>query len=214
MRSPDHITATTIRPDEGGKTRRSIRLKGYDYAQYGAYFVTICTRDRRCIFGDVTDGKMYLSSHGRVVETEWLRTGEIRRNVELDDFVVMPNHMHGIVWLSPNVGARRAVPLRQPSRALEKFGRPVPGSLPTIIRAFKSAVTKAINAKRDTLGHPVWQRNYYEHVIRDEDDLNRIRQYIDNNPARWAMDRENPHGKPDSTETEFWRQMEATASAQ
>ncbi len=128
---------------------------------------------------------MRLNAFGRIVQDEWFKTAMIRPYVRLFDneFVVMPNHIHGIIWIVGNVGARRR---RAPTgrHAAERFGKPVPGSIPTIIRAFKSAVTKRINQNRKTPGAPVWQRNYYEHIIRDEPSLNRIRQYIAENPLR------------------------------
>ena len=180
--------------------RQSIRLKDYDYTQSGAYFVTICTHKRECVLGDVVNGEMRLNELGQVVEMEWLKTAEIRDNVELDEFVVMPNHIHGIVVITEShVGATSRSPLisgncrgtarRAPT---EQFSKPTSGSLPTIVRSFKSAVTKHINEMRHTPGTPIWQRNYYEHIIRDEDDLHQIQLYIVNNPLRWDLDSENP----------------------
>ncbi|MEW6262355.1 MAG: transposase [Thermodesulfobacteriota bacterium] len=167
--------------------RRSLRLGGYDYAQPGAYFVTVCTQDRHCLFGEIEDGEMRLNKVGQIVRDEWIQTGRLRPSVELDVFVVMPNHFHGILLLTVD---GRGTARRAPTP--EQFGKPVIGSLPTIIRSFKSATTKRINECRNTPGLSVWQRNYYEHVIREEDSLNRIRQYIQDNPARWMYDRENP----------------------
>ena len=111
-----------------------------------------------------------------------------------DEFVVMPNHVHGIIWIVGDdaVGARRRRAPMGDDQTVERFGKPVSGSIPTIVRAYKSATTKRINALRGTPGAPVWQRNYYEHIIRDEEDLQRIRQYIRDNPTQWTMDRENP----------------------
>ncbi len=180
--------------------RRSIRLKDYDYASEGAYFVTICAAKRASIFGQVDDeGVIQLSEFGAIVHDEWLNTARVRPYVVLDEFAVMPNHFHGILFImqpddlservtNADVGARRAVPLQTP----RAFGKPIAGSLPTIIGAFKSAVTKRINQSRATPGDPVWQRNYYEQVIRNELALNDIRLYIQTNPACWAEDSENP----------------------
>jgi len=176
--------------------RRSIRLKGYDYAQAGAYFVTICTQNRECLFGDVVDGKMALNDGGRIVANEWERTAAIRREIELNKWVVMPNHLHGIIVIADNVGAHGRAPLPDdapcnvPTSTV--FTRP-PKSLGSLIAGFKSAVTKRINELRKTPGALIWQRNYYEHIIRDERSLNRIREYIANNPAQWDTDRENPN---------------------
>ena len=164
--------------------RQSIRLKDYDYTQSGAYFVTICTHKRECVLGDVVNGEMRLNELGQVVEMEWLKTAEIRDNVELDEFVVMPNHIHGIVVITEShVGATGWSPLPT---------GPAPKSLGAIIAGFKSVVTKCINEMRHTPGIPIWQRNYYEHIIRDEDDLHQIQLYIVNNPLRWELDSENP----------------------
>ncbi len=166
--------------------RRSIRLRNYDYSRAGAYFLTVCVRKRLCLFGDVVAGKMVLNEFGTIVRDEWLKTAEIRENIEMDSFVVMPNHVHGIVLIAGCAGTARRAP------TLEQFANPVSGSLPTIIRSFKSAATRQINKKRNTPGHPVWQRNYYEHVIRNDDDLEKIREYILTNPYTWDTDIENP----------------------
>ena len=178
--------------------RHSIRLKGYHYAQPGAYFVTICTHDRRCVFGRVVDGEMVLNLYGKIVWSEWFRTARIRPYVQLyeSEFVVMPNHVHGIIWIvdSPNhnvnaVGETGRSPL--PDGRKNPRG-PGSRSLGAIIAGFKSAVTKQINQLRNTPGAPVCQRNYYEHIVRDENALNHIREYIRNNPFNWSMDQENP----------------------
>lgn len=167
--------------------RRSIRLQGYDYARQGGYFVTICTRDRRRLFGHVANGRVELNTFGRLVEAEWRRTADLRPAVELDAYVVMPNHLHGILFITGHGGGTAC---RAPTAA--QFGRPVPRSLSTVLRSFKSAATRRMNAARQTPGRPLWQRNYYEHVIRDEEDLERIRAYILANPEYWALDPENP----------------------
>jgi REP element-mobilizing transposase RayT len=164
--------------------RRSIRLKDYDYAQNGAYFVTICAQEKRCIFGQVVDGVMVVNEWGQIVTQEWEQTAAVRSNVELDAFVVMPNHVHGILVITNDVGdtvgaTRRVAPT---STTLQS------GSLGAIIGQFKSAVTRAINRLPDAPDHPIWQRNYYEHIIRSEDTLNTIRAYVANNPAKWAED--------------------------
>ena len=165
--------------------RHSIRLKGYDYSQAGAYFVTIVTQNRACLFGAVVDGEMRLNETGQIVRRCWLDIPAHFPHAELDEFVVMPNHVHGIIVIVDGRGTACRAPT-------EQFGRPVTGSIPTVIRSFKSAVTKRINEQRGTPGAHVWQRNYYEHIIRNEESLDRIRQYIANNPLRWAFDRENP----------------------
>lgn len=175
---------------EEGKRRRSIRLPDYDYTSGGVYFVTVCTYRRACVLGSVVEAEVSLSRFGALVREEWFRTATLRPYVELEEaaFVVMPNHVHGIIWIDDDaVGARRR---RAP--APERFGSPVRGSLATIVRAFKAVTTRRINELRGTPGEPFWQRNYYEHVIRDDRSLRQIRQYIADNPLRWATDSENP----------------------
>ena len=180
--------------------RRSIRLKGYDYAQAGAYFITVVTYDRECLFGDVVENEMRLSDYGSIVQDEWTKSAVLRPRVMLDAFVVMPNHVHGIIALADDDG--RGTLQRAPT--FERFGKPTSDSIPTILRLFKSATTKRINEMRETPGMPVWQRNYYEHIVRNESSLDRIRQYIFDNPARWAIDRENPQAVAPEPE-EAWR---------
>ena len=169
--------------------RRSIRLRGYDYGQVGAYFVTICTHKRACLFGQVVDGTVQLNAFGQIVKSEWINTLSVRPQVGLDEYVVMPNHIHGIL-VTVNTGrgvlqyaptARQGAPFVSPSQTIG-----------AIVRGFKSIATKRINALRHTPGMPVWQRNYYEEIIRDEHDLARIRQYIQDNPSKWPEDVENP----------------------
>ena len=169
--------------------RRSIRLKGYDYTRAGAYFITIVTQNRACLFGAVVEGRMRLNPLGQIVQECWLAIPDHFPHALLDEFVIMPNHLHGIIVLQEmenSVGARHAAP-REPR--LEEFGKPVAGSIPTIVRSFKSAATKHINEYRGTPGAPVWQRNYYEHIIRNDRSLHRIRGYIATNPLRWHLDR-------------------------
>ncbi len=170
-------------------SRRSPRLKGYDYSQNGAYFVTICTQNRECLFGEIVAGEMRRNEFGEIARLEWLQTAALRPDVELDAFVVMPNHIHGILLIVEGaVGTQRAVSL--PSQSAS-FGKLLSGSLSTIIRSYKSAVTKRINELRNIPGVAVWQSRYYDHIIRNEASLSSIREYIYSNPARWQMDNEN-----------------------
>ena len=166
--------------------RRSTRLRGYDYSQSGAYFVTVCVQNRQSVFGKVTNGRMMLSGAGRMVEEEWLKTPAVRPQVQLDEFVVMPNHFHGIIMIRNEPTIVRA------TRRVAPTG-PTAGSVGAMMAQFKSIATKRMRA----LGHSsfAWQRNYYEHIVRDEDSLNRIREYILTNPLRWDLDRENPERK-------------------
>ena len=169
-----------MEPQDRLPQRRSIRLSDYDYSGSGVYFITICAHERRCLFGAVIAETVRLSPLGRVVEAEWLRSSEIRREIELDSYVVMPNHLHGIVAIDQSVHIDALKP-RSRRRSLGSF-----------VNAVKATTTRRINEMRATPGAAVWQRNYYEHIVRSEDELNRIREYIAINPAKWAADRENP----------------------
>jgi putative transposase len=171
-------------PDSDKNHRHSLRLQGYDYAREGAYFVTVCLRDRACLFGDISDGEMILNGAGRTAEKCWMDIPTHFPHIELDEFVIMPNHIHGILSITAAVGAKNFSPLHPkqmhgPSKTI--------GS---VIRGFKIGVTKWM--RQNTPVYNVWQRNYYEHVIRDDASLNQIRQYITDNPSRWAEDEENP----------------------
>lgn len=180
--------------------RRSIRLRGYDYTQPGAYFITMNTYQREHLFGRIIDGEMHLSTQGEIARDEWYKTAEIRPYVTLDEFCIMPNHVHGIIIINDDdsrmdesfrtgdqpslgTGAARCAPTIAPTSH----------SLAAIVRAYKSAVTKRINEINGTPGTPIWQRNYYEHIIRGEADFARIREYIMNNPLRW---RDSPLSQP------------------
>jgi len=169
--------------------RHSIRLKGYDYSQAGAYFITICVQDRAHLFGKITDGEMVLNEMGQIAYDEWLKTSVLRKNVQLDVFVIMPNHIHGIIMFhgrgelhSPinnqhmNIPGECNSPLRGPS-----------DNIGAIVRGYKSSVTKRLNLLN--FGYAVWQRNYWEHIIRDEKLYQTISNYIIVNPSKWADDK-------------------------
>jgi putative transposase len=166
--------------DNVDRQRRSIRLADYDYSQVGAYFVTLSVHDPACLFGEVVDGVMCLSELGQIVTSHWLRSPDNRPQVVLDEFVVMPNHFHAIVAIE---GSRRGVlPYAHP-----KFHSPSQ-TVGAIVRGFKSATTKRINEIRGKPKTAVWQRNYYEHVVRNGSELIRIREYIVINPHQWSLD--------------------------
>jgi REP element-mobilizing transposase RayT len=165
--------------------RRSIRLKEYDYSQSGAYFITICVYNRECLFGEIVNGEVRLNEWGTIVEKELLKTPALRSNVLLDEYVVMPNHLHGIIVIMDHC---RGVLQYAPTRRLRSPSQ----TIGAIVRGFKSATTKRINEMRAAPGMPVWQRNYYEHIIRNENELNEIREYIVGNPIKWAEDENNP----------------------
>jgi putative transposase len=166
--------------------RRSVRLQGYDYTQAGAYFVTACTAAHTCLFGQIADGEMHLSVYGAIPLECWQEIPDHCPHVELDTFLVMPNHIHGILMLKDAAARSMHLPTQ------ERFGKPVVGSLPTIMRLFKAAVTRRINELRTAPGALVWQHNYYEHIIRGQASLDRIRAYIVNNPLRWELDQLHP----------------------
>lgn len=188
--------------------RRSIRLPGYDYASAGAYFITVCTHDRECLFGQIVNGEMRLNALGEIVRAEWEKSAAIRAEIELGPYVIMPNHFHAIVMI---VDDGRGDPLRgqagrctgdqpvarteelpiaptdEPGTRVRPTG-PKPKSIGAIIAGFKSAATTRINQIRNTPAAPVWQRNYYDHIIRDEASYQNIAAYILNNPAQWEQD--------------------------
>jgi putative transposase len=167
--------------------RKSIRLKDYDYSTPGEYFITICTYNRECIFGEVIDEEMRLSREGNIVNQEIKKIPEYYPNIEMDTFIIMPNHIHGIIVLTEPVGAIHESPLRmtQYQRRIMK--------LPKIIGRYKMITAKEINILRRSSGVPIWQRGYYEHIIRNERELNNIHDYIANNPVKWFYDDENPN---------------------
>lgn len=213
--------------DTGGRktrfNRRSIRLKGYDYSQAGAYFITIVAQDRMHLFGEVGKGEMQLNAAGRMILAEWEALPQRFPTVEIDAFVVMPNHVHGIIVIigtdkvaaggganvGENVGAGVAADVGSGLvHAPNNITPPTVGATtdgattrvaPTIgdiVGAFKSITTVSYTRGVKQCGWPpfpgrLWQRNYYEHIIRNDEALNRIRRYIADNPAQWALDREN-----------------------
>jgi len=174
--------------------RRSIRLEGYNYSSGSAYFVTICTFQRQCLFGQIVDGEMQPNEIGQIVAEEWLQSRMIRKEIDFDQWVIMPNHLHGIVLIEliDPVGVNDRLPLQrmgQPQRVVPPMK---PRSLSSFIAGFKSGTTKRINTARNLPRTPVWQRNYYEHIIRNEESLQKVQQYIQNNPATWQDDQLNP----------------------
>jgi putative transposase len=163
--------------------RRSIRLKGYDYSRCGAYFITLCLQNRKdVLFGEIIDAVMNLNDAGKLVDFTWNDLINHNDNIVLDSSMIMPDHFHGIIIIeNPIVGAG---------------SRPV--KLPTlseIVRQFKTFSARRINELRQASGIPVWQRNYYEHIIRNDEELYRIREYIDNNPLNWENNKNNPKHK-------------------
>jgi REP element-mobilizing transposase RayT len=161
------------------KHRRSIRLKEYDYSNPNWYYITICTKDKKSVFGDVKNGKLVLNKFGLIAKNEWIITRDIRPNIDLDYYIIMPNHIHGIIIIESR-GVMHYAPTNEFKSPSQTLG--------SIIRGFKSVVTKKINRVKNTSGSTIWQRNYYDHIIRNEQDLYRIRKYILLNPFKWEMD--------------------------
>ncbi len=176
--------------------RQSIRLKGYDYSSPGEYFITICTHNRKHIFGNVADGEMRLNEYGVVARDFWCQIPKRYGNVILDEFVVMPNHFHGIIGIEYKfeqnpVGAIHELPLRDGFKINSKNEQMKRRKmlLPKIIGWYKMNVSKQVNILLGNTGRRFWQRNYYEHIIRNDKSLHHIRDYIINNPTKWEEDR-------------------------
>ena len=172
--------------------RRSIRLKGYDYSQAGAYFVTVCTQNRECLFGEIVDGEMRLNEVGRIADEQWYALPQRFPQLELDAYVVMPNHIHAIFIIT--VGASLA---GAPDDGMVRATARVAPTVGNIIGAYKSLCVHHALAccKHHDPGRflgPIWQRNYWERIIRNETELNHIRGYIQNNPAQWELDKLHP----------------------
>jgi len=188
--------------------RRSIRLTDYDYSLTGAYFMTVCAWKKEYLFGEIRDGEMRLNECGEIVAKCWDDLPNHYDHAQLDEFVIMPNHVHGIIVLNVGAGLKPArfdepalsdEPTRFDQLARSDAQRagfkPAPTKqhgLPEIVRAFKTFSSRRINDIRNTPGHPLWQRNYYEHIIRDEKELRAVREYIRYNPLKWDEDEENP----------------------
>jgi putative transposase len=166
--------------DPDSNHRRSIRLNGYDYSASGAYFITICTHEREYLFGDIVDETMVLNEFGDVARSHWQQLAQYHPNLIMDESIVMPNHLHGIIILDSSIANTK--------------------SISEIIRGFKTFAAKAINKERGLRGVLVWQRNYYDRIIRNELELDRVRQYIINNPRNWDADKNNQNQSSTNTD--------------
>ena len=176
------------------RTRRSIRLPGFDYSNVGMYFVTVCAVQQRCIFGRIQGTGAILSPIGEIVEASWIDIPHHFPNVKIETFVVMPNHMHGILTIDsklPDANCKDNC-----TASTELFGKPSAKSIPTIIRSFKSAATKRVRESRLPIMGSIWQRGYYERVLRDTQEYVEATNYILQNPARWVRNEENPNRTP------------------
>ena len=174
--------------------RKSIRLRNYDYSQNGNYFITICTYNREPLFGNIANGKMILTEYGEIVQKEWKKSEHIRKEIVLDEFIIMPNHFHAIVVIESSANTVGIRPFNDSSSADILSSRLNMGaqSLASVIVGFKASVTRKIHKLRQIPDEKVWQRNYYEHIVRNEDELHRIQEYIRMNVAQWHEDQYNP----------------------
>jgi len=184
--------------------RKSIRLKGYDYSQAGLYFITICCQDRECRFGKIENDKMILNNLGKIADECWLEIPKHFPNVILHEYIVMPNHVHGIIELVNDdnvVGVENFQPLQHHNESQRnEFQKMIPRSIGSIVKGFKIGVTKWFRINEDvSVGdgnfqpqqsqRKLWQRNYYEHIIRNEQSYQTISDYIINNPVKWKGDK-------------------------
>ena len=168
-------------PTRPGAQRRQLRLPHYDYALAGAYFITVCTHNCACIPGQIRNDVMHMNMFGHIVESCWNLLPDFYPRVSLDEFIVMPNHIHGVLILNSTKN-------------------PLAHTISHIVRAFKSMSARRLNESRGAMGVPVWQRSYYEHIVRSDDALTQIREYIVCNPAAWTRDRNNPSFKATASE--------------
>ena len=185
------------------RERKKIRLRDYDYSGAGGYFVTICTFNRQYLLGKIANQEIVLNDIGKIAEQWWLKLENKFTNTTLDYYVIMPNHIHGIIIISggrTDVGAIHELPLQRHKIERRRM------LIPKMIGYFKMNAAKYINQLHGAAGHLFWQRNYYEHIIRNENELNRIREYIRNNPLKWDLDRENPLSKNFNLEhNRYWK---------
>jgi REP element-mobilizing transposase RayT len=180
--------------------RRSIRLQGFDYSETGSYFITICTYKKEHLFGEIVNSEMKLNLLGQFAYNQWKQIPQRFENVELNEFVIMPNHIHGIIVIvsgrgeglenshnfPPKSTFSNPSPLQDHSTS--RFNGTVPGSIGAIIQNFKSGTSRKINAMPDMKNVKIWQINYYDHIIRDREDYDRIVEYIRDNPSNWEKD--------------------------
>lgn len=170
--------------------RRSIRLPDYDYTSTGAYFITILSHEHTCLFGEMVGDQIHLTKVGIIAASELIRLEKRFRGLMVDSWGIMPNHLHVVICLGMEgdfIKPEKSNSINTNSGNLEQFGKPIPGSIPTIIRSYKSSMTQRYRM----LGHRnLWQRGYYEHVIRSDAELAQIRRYIEDNPRRWLEDKD------------------------
>ena len=184
--------------EKQGHHRRSIRLPGADYAEAGGYFITICTAQRKEIFGCIENGQVSPTELGKIVRGCLVQIPNHFAHASISEYVVMPNHVHVIINLG--VGARYIVPSPERPRSPERFQKPVKGSIPTIIRTFKAAVVRQARKELGAQGTDIWQRNYFERVLRNGQEYADASRYVAENPMRWEWDAENPRRTHETSE--------------
>jgi REP element-mobilizing transposase RayT len=188
------------------RERKKIRLKGYDYSQSGYYFVTICTKNREEWFGKVENETMRLSQFGEVAKNFWVEIPEHFKEVKTDEFSVMPNHLHGILIIEGRVG-NAYLRSHQRNAFMHSLQDRTKMLLPKIIQQYKASVTHRINDLQNDIPFQ-WQKSFYDRVIQNENELSRIRKYIQNNPLKWDLDRENPFSKNFNLEHHpYWKEI-------
>lgn len=170
-----------------------MRMRGYDYSLEGAYFVTIATDQRICLFGEVVNGEISLNPYGNIAFEQWIRLKQRFLPSDFSTFVILPNHIHRIIHIVRGAGDESIkIDVQIPPQRPYEYLHVTPGSLGAIVRAYKASVTYRINAIRGFTNPPVWQRNYYEHIIRNEQEYETIWNYIETNPETWMDDKLNP----------------------
>lgn len=189
------------------KKRKSTRLKGYDYSQSGYYFVTICTKDRKEWFGRVDGDEMHLSEFGEIARNFWAEITGHFKYVGLDEFSVMPNHVHGILIIEDNLVGNAYMRSQEGNAFMHSLQDRTKMLLPKVIQQYKASVTRKINALKDGVNFG-WQKSFYDHVIRNDKSLDNLRQYITNNPLKWELDIENRKGNsPHKNCADYYREI-------
>ena len=189
------------------KKRKSTRLKGYDYSQSGYYFVAICTKDRKEWFGRVDGDEMHLSEFGEIARNFWAEITGHFKYVGLDEFSVMPNHVHGILIIEDNLVGNAYMRSQEGNAFMHSLQDRTKMLLPKVIQQYKASVTRKINALKDGVNFG-WQKSFYDHVIRNDKSLDNLRQYITNNPLKWELDIENRKGNsPHKNCADYYREI-------
>ena len=189
-----------MKGDNNKKQRKTIRIKEYDYSRVGNYFITICTKNHCLFFNNEVVRQ--------IAESKWIQIPNHFLNTVLDDWVIMPNHLHGIIFIGekePEKHPTRLINLKE-NNPQNKYQQVIPGSIGVIVRSYKAAVSRECRSQGED--YFKWHRNYYEHIIRDDKELYRIREYIYNNPLNWVLDRENPESpRFDLLHDDYWRDI-------